>query len=416
MLSAHRPHTYLTLFALWLMVFSASSQVIIISPILPRIGEALAVPETLLGTLVTSYAVMLSVFALIIGPISDKFGRRRVLLMGTVSMAVALLLHGVANSYWSLLIMRGLAGGAGGMLSGAAVAYIADAFPYERRGWANGWVMSGIAFGQIVGIPLGTLLADWMGFRAPFMMFALTMGAAVLLIWYAVPQPDVELDEGRLTVRRAIGGYLGLLKNPQVVLAATVYFLMFLSVGLYLVYLPTWLERTLMVSSGAIASLFLVGGLANVVAGPMAGQLSDRVGRRPLILASCMGFGLIMVATTHVVTEMWVAYLLFALAMITVGMRMSPLQALVSSLVPGSRRGVLMSLAISIGQVGIGIGSAVAGTLYAEYGYVSNTYVGTASIVVMALLVVFGLREPVSEASPAAAAAVPGERAPGSTP
>ncbi|MEM9665698.1 MAG: MFS transporter [Bacteroidota bacterium] len=416
MLSAHRPHTYLTLFALWLMVFSASSQVIIISPILPRIGEALAVPETLLGTLVTSYAVMLSVFALIIGPISDKFGRRRVLLMGTVSMAVALLLHGVANSYWSLLIMRGLAGGAGGMLSGAAVAYIADAFPYERRGWANGWVMSGIAFGQIVGIPLGTLLADWMGFRAPFMMFALTMGAAVLLIWYAVPQPDVELDEGRLTVRRAIGGYLGLLKNPQVVLAATVYFLMFLSVGLYLVYLPTWLERTLMVSSGAIASLFLVGGLANVVAGPMAGQLSDRVGRRPLILASCMGFGLIMVATTHVVTEMWVAYLLFALAMITVGMRMSPLQALVSSLVPGSRRGVLMSLAISIGQVGIGIGSAVAGTLYAEYGYVSNTYVGTASIVVMALLVVFGLREPVSEASPAAAAAVPGEPAPGSTP
>ena len=63
-------HPYLVLFALWLMVFSASSQVIIVSPILPRIGEALNIAEAYQGWLITSYAVFLSLFALIIGYIA----------------------------------------------------------------------------------------------------------------------------------------------------------------------------------------------------------------------------------------------------------------------------------------------------------------------------------------------------------
>jgi len=145
---ASKTHPYLILFALWLMVFSASSQVIIIAPLLPRIGEELNVASSLLGWLVTSYAVFLSIFALIIGPISDKFGRRLVLLLGCGSMAVALALHAVADSFGTLLVVRALAGAAGGMLSGAAVSYVGDFFPYNRRGWANGWVMSGVGLAR----------------------------------------------------------------------------------------------------------------------------------------------------------------------------------------------------------------------------------------------------------------------------
>ena len=158
------PNTYLVLLALWLLVFSASSQVIIVAPILPDISAALNVAEARLGDLVTSYAVMLAIFAVIIGPISDKVGRRRVLLIGSATMAASLYLHGVATSYFALLVVRALAGVAGGMLSGAAVAYVGDYFPYNRRGWANGWVMSGIAAGQILGVSIGKIVAAALGF------------------------------------------------------------------------------------------------------------------------------------------------------------------------------------------------------------------------------------------------------------
>ncbi|NNE71409.1 MAG: MFS transporter, partial [Rhodothermales bacterium] len=218
-------HPYLVLFGLWLMVFSSSSQVIIISPILPRIGEALMVSEAKLGWLITSYAVFLSVFALIIGPISDRVGRRVVLLAGCGSMAVALLLHAVADSFTSLLVVRAAAGAAGGMLSGGAVSYVGDYFPYERRGWANGWVMSGIAVGQIVGIPIGTLLAEGFGFRAAFLMFAATMGAATVLMYFFVPQPDVKRSERPLTIKGSVGSYLEMLRDKTIVSATLVYFL-----------------------------------------------------------------------------------------------------------------------------------------------------------------------------------------------
>lgn len=376
------------------MVFSASSQVMIVAPILKGIGEALAVEQALLGTLVTAYAVFLSVFALITGPISDRLGRRTVLLMGSGSMAVMLYLHGLADSYASLLTVRAMAGASGGMLSGAAVAYVGDYFPYHRRGWANGWVMSGIAFGQIVGIPIGTLIADAMGFRWPFLLFGIVMTCSTFMIWRFVPQPDVELDPQPLSVARAVRNYGRLLQNSEILAGTAAYFLMFFSVGLYIIYLPTWLEETIGVGGEAIASLFFVGGIANVVAGPAAGRLSDTIGRKPIIILSCVGLGAAMLLTTVLVTSMWIAYILFGTAMVLVGMRISPLQSLMSELVTAERRGILMSMAVGIGQVGIGISGAVAGFVYTGAGFFSSTAIAAGAIVLMALLVRQFLPEP----------------------
>ena len=376
------------------MVFSASSQVIVISPVLPRIAEALAVKESLLGTLVTSYAVTLGLFALVAGPVSDKIGRRRILLVGTGFMAACLYLHGLADTYASLLAMRTLAGMAGGALSGAAVAYVGDYFPYDRRGWANGWVMSGIAIGQVVGIPLGTLLAEFGDYRWPFLMFAVTMTGAFLLIWRLVPQPDVQRDARRLSVRRIVADYLALCRRPVTRAAALVYFLTFLGVGLYLVYLPAWLENVLSVRGEAIAALFLFGGLAHVIAGPAAGKLSDRVGRKPLVIWSCLGLAVVMPLMTWLANSLWIAFALFAAAMALIALRVSPLQSLLTALVSSRSRGMLMSFAIAAGQVGIGIGGALAGLTYARYGYWSNTLLAIVAVLVMALMVWRGLPEP----------------------
>ena len=393
-----RSHPALVLAALWLMMFSASSQVMIVAPILPEIGAALDVGEFRLSTLVTMYSVMLSVFALLTGPISDKIGRRRILLIGTTLMATALGLHALATSYAALLGMRGLAGAAGGILSGGAVAYVGDYFPYERRGWANGWMMSGAAVGQIAGIPLGKLLAGF-GYRWPFLLFAVTMAGAVLMILRFVPQPDVSLDERRLSLGRALKNYVRLVRQGDVAAAVATYFLMFLSLGLFVVLLPTWLETEAGLTGQQIALLFVVGGAANVLAGPAAGWTSDRIGRKPLIIASCLGFGLVMLLTTYLITGFPSAAALFAVAMVTVAMRVSPLQSLLSALVPSARRGILMSLAVGLGQVGFALGSVMAGAAYTRYGYVSNTVLGATSVFLMAWAVWRFLPEPGREPS-----------------
>ena len=375
-------------------MFSASSQVIIISPILPNIGLELGIDEAYLSWLVSSYAAFLGIFALIIGPISDKIGRRRVLLLGCSAMAITLYFHVLADSFATLVTVRSLSGAAGGMLSGAAVSYVGDYFPYERRGWANGWVMSGVAAGQILGIPLGKYLAGLFGFRWPFLMFAITMTLAVAFIWRFVPQPNVVRSRGPLTIGRSIRNYIDLLKDPRIVASAAAYTLLFASIGLYLVFLPTWLENEIGLSNNDIVLLFLLGGIVNVVTGPVAGKMSDSVGRKPLIINSCIGLSIVMLATTYVVDGRLLAFVFFALAMILISMRVSPFQALLTALVDADRRGILMSLSISIGQIGMGVGSNIAGLAYIKYGYLSNTIMGALSMVVMAAVVGWFLPEP----------------------
>jgi predicted MFS family arabinose efflux permease len=382
------------IFALWLLVFSASSQLMIVVAMLPEIGKQLAVSDAKQGLLVSIYAVMVGLFALVIGPISDKFGRRKVLLAGTGLMTLALGMHAAINDYAGLLIVRTLAGIAGGVLSGAAVSYVGDYFPYERRGWANGWVMSGIAAGQIAGVPLGSLLAGQFGFRTPFLIFAVTMGATFLLILKRVPQPAVERNTNRLTVKGVLSEYVSLVKQRDIAISALVFMLLFFSMALYITYLPAWLTVEKGATQNGIAALFFAGGLASVLTGPLTGKLSDSAGRKPLILASSLGLFLLMSSVTFILREFWLAFPMFFFSSVLMAARMSPFQALLSALVPSNRRGALMSLTVSLGQIGFASGAALAGFIYAGFGYRASTFVGAGVVLFVAVLIWRFLPEP----------------------
>jgi predicted MFS family arabinose efflux permease len=393
-LNVPTPHSFLIVFTLWLLVFSASSQIMIIAPILPLVGDALGIREALLGTLVSAYSLMVGIFAVISGPFSDRIGRRRILILGTGLMTLALAAHALVVDYWSFVAVRVLAGMAGGILSGAAVSYVGDWFPYERRGWATGWVMSGAAAGQIAGIPLGVVLAGAFGFRVPFYMFAVTMAATFFLVLLRIPQPDVDRSPDPVTLGRAAGEYLAMLRQREIAAAAGAFFLMFLGVSFYVVYLPTWLERDVGATANQIALLFLVGGVANVLVGPQAGRLSDRVGRKGIILLSCVGLSILMVLTTPVIVSVTVAYPYFFFIMALVAMRIGPFSALLTALVSDGRRGSLMSLTVALGQVGFALGGTLAGLLYAGVGYGSTTVLGAISVLGMGLMVWFMVPEP----------------------
>ncbi|MEL6772209.1 MAG: MFS transporter [Bacteroidota bacterium] len=378
---------------LWLLVFSAASQIIIVAPILPMVGAQLGVGDAVLGTLMTVYAAAVGVSTLLTGPVSDRVGRRRVLLVGAASMAVVLALHGLAESFTSLLVLRALAGAAGGILSGGAVAYVGDTFPPDRRGWANGWVMSGFAVGQILGIPIGRTLADLYGFRAPFLVFAATMVVATVLVWTLLPDATNNRDTERLTLRRVGRGYAELLRRADTRRASVIFAVLFLGVGLFVTYFPVWMENRLGFTGVMISGVYALGGLSNVLIGPRAGRISDIVGRKPVIIAASAGVGLFMAATPLSGGVSWGPFALFFGIMGCAAARYSAFQAMLTELVVGARRGSFMSLTIAIGQVGFAVGSAVAGTLYAGIGFPMSAIIAGGLSVTAALLVWVGLPE-----------------------
>lgn len=220
------------------------------------------------------------------------------------------------------------------------------------------------------------------------------MGLTFILTYLKVPQPNVELSQDRITVKGSFNKYIKLLKRSDVRAVALAYVVMFLSVSVYVVYLPTWLEESFGVSGTAIASLFFVGGIANVITGPIAGKLSDKIGRKSIIIISCLGLSVVMLITTYVIKDFWVAYVIFFLTMVLIAMRISPFQALSTQLIKSDNRGSLMSLLVAIGQVGYGVGGSIAGPFYVESGYVSNTIIGTIMILIMAYIVWRHVPEP----------------------
>ena len=393
--------------SLWLLVFTSASQAIIVTPILPLIGDALSIPSVWRGTLQGVYSWALAASALFAGPISDRVGRRRVLLVGSAAMAATLAAHGLATSFESFLAVRVLAGICGGALSGAAVSYVGDAFPPERRGWATGLVMSGVPFGLVLGIPAGRVLAVSMGYRLPFLVFAALMAGAFLLMLRHLVQPSVERAPDKLGVLPALRSYRQLIGEPGVPAAIWSFVLMYASLSLLITYLPQWLSdrfpldvavfgRPLAFGSlrlDFIATLFLVGGVVSVITGPKAGALSDRIGRKPLILASCLGLSVTMLLLVPLLQERWMAYVFYCAIMGLFSLRMSPFQTLMTELVPAQQRGSLLALSISAGQIAFGMGSVLAGALYTRFGFASNAIASTVAVLLMAAVVRWKLPE-----------------------
>ena len=384
-----RPSTFADLsilLALWFMMFAASSQTMIMTPILPIVQEQFDAPREYLGTLVSAYAIMLGLCALVTGPLSDAMGRRRILMIGTGAMCVTLFMHSFVTDFTSLLLIRTLSGMAAGILSGVAPAYIGDHFPPERRGWANGVVMTAIAVGQIVGIPAGTILADRFGFAAPFVCFSLPMVLSFVLVCTLARQPTVA--RARLSsIGSVVRRYASMFTTPATAAAISAYSMMFMGIAFYVIYLVVWITETFGVTGDEVASLFVVSGIASVIVGPWAGRLSDRIGRKVMVVGACMGLFVLMSLTTAIMTTFWIAYPLFFTIMVLVSARMGPFQAMLSEIVPAERRGSLMSLSIATGQLAMGFCSAAAGFVYTEVGYVFSSVIGGAGMLAMGFVI-----------------------------
>ncbi len=382
---------HLILGSLWLLMFASSSQFFIIAPILPQLGDQLNIQENIQGTLISGYAFALAISALFIGPISDRIGRRRILILGSATMAVALGLHSFAYDYTSMLTFRLIAGVAGGILTGSCVSYIRDVFPYHRRGWANGVVATGSAAGQILGIPIGKILADQQGFDTPFLFFSAVMALAFFMIHQFVPHSNPETRYRKIGWSNlSLAGYKEVLKNKNFVTSSLGYVLMFFSISMFMVYYPTWLEVDLEFSGEYVALILSVGGVATLIGSPIAGKLTDVIGRKSITIINNVGLAVSILAIAtldHTATTLLV---LSFTTMLFLSGRLVSFQALISDITSDVSRGRFMCLTISIGQIGMGLGSFFSGFVFENYGFLGNVLTaGFACLGMIAIILIF---------------------------
>ncbi len=172
----------------------------IVIPVLPLYAQKFGASETVIGLLLAIYSVMQFVFAPILGKLSDKVGRRPVLLVSLIGTSIGFVTMGLAGTLWLLFIARIIDGITGGNIS-TAQAYIADVTPPEERSKSMGLIGAAFGLGFIFGPFIGGVLSK-VSLAAPFYFAAGLAAANALALYFFLPE-SLSAENRTLAAGRA---------------------------------------------------------------------------------------------------------------------------------------------------------------------------------------------------------------------
>jgi len=294
----------------------------------------------------------------------DRFDRRNNLIFFATGFSLGTLACGFAPSFELLLAARCLAGFFGGVLGSLVMSIISDAFSYERRGSAMGVQMGSFSLGTIIGVPLGlklVLIGDW---HTPFRALGALSAVVTIIAAFMVPSMRGHLKAGK---HSHWDSFRHVLATPNQQWALL--FMFFLMMGQFTVIpfiSPSYVSNVGMAESD-LPLVYLFGGLCSIVASPMAGRLSDRIGKPKVFIISALVSLIPIVMTTQLgLSPLWIPLAVSCFLFIAMSGRMVPAMAMVSATASPAYRGSFMSISASMQQFGAAAASYVAGLIVTE--------------------------------------------------
>ena len=333
----------------------------LVIPILPKLieemsGGNVSSASHTFGWLAALYSLMQFVCAPILGSLSDRFGRRAVILSSLFGSWLDYLLLAFAPTLPWFFLGRIIAGVTGANIT-AANAYIADVSPPEKRAANFGLVGAAFGLGFIAGPALGGWVGEQFGLRVPFLFTA----GLTLVNWlyglFVLPESLPRDQRRAFDWKRAnpVGSFVALRRHPELLGLTETYFLINVA---HQVFPSTWVLYTSYrydwTPKQVGLSLALVGVMAAIVQGGLARKIIPKLGERRSIVVGLTNAAVFFTAY-GLATKGWMIYALISIGSFG-GIAMPALQGLVSRCVPlneqGAVQGALASLASLAGILG----------------------------------------------------------------
>ena len=361
----------------------------IVLPLLPFYASVFKASAVQIGLLYSTYSFAQLIFSPIWGSLSDRYGRRPIMLISTFGAALAYLLFGLAHALWLLFLSRLIAGIMGGNIS-TAQAYVADVTTHEDRAKGMGLIGAAFGIGFVIGPAIGALLihpkflelfhiGQRNEFALPGFFAALLSLSSFLLVWFKLPETvkSQENDNERVvrssvfskTFWREIANEKR--KNANGVfpmLLVSIFLLSFAQASLYSSF-PLFCNHHLNLSAGHVGFLFVyMGTIAIIIQGGLIRILTKKFSEERLFLigsiAMALGFASIPFATSQ-------NALIFFLGLMSVGGSLNgpTLNSLISKEADPAKVGATMGTSQGIASLGRVIGPTWGGFAYDVWYY-----------------------------------------------
>ncbi len=263
------------------------------SPILPLYAKSLGANPEVIGWVVAASTITGVIMKLPAGTFSDIFGRRLLLLIGALVFSLIPFLYPVVTAVGMLILLRFIHGNATAIFGPTASAAISDITEPDKRGVRLGLYASVQGIGQALGPLLGGFLISWKGFGAPFLVsgFIGVIGMMIVLTL----QTETTSPQRRDVLHNFSTGFREVMSNRSIIMTSIAVASQMFVLGGYNAFLPIYASDVVRLEAWHIGIIFGVQTTTTLLARPLMGKLSDRIGRKPLIVAALLVCTMLMV-------------------------------------------------------------------------------------------------------------------------
>ena len=354
----------------------------LVAPVLPDLARHFGVSVGAATFIITAFAVMRLLAAPPTGMLVQRLGERRIYVSGLFIVAVTTIACAFAHTYWQLLVYRALGGVGSTMFFVSALGLMIRISPQDARGRVSGLFAGAFLVGSVAGPVLGNLTAG-LGLRAPFLMYGalLVVAATVVLVGLRKSELAAPADTDELTVTARVALRHRAYRAALLSNFATGWSLFGLRFALVPLFVEEVLDRQPRHVAGLALAAFAVGNVSVVL---YSGRLSDRIGRKPLLIA---GLALSAVSTVALgfATSVPMFFAEAVVAGAASGIYNSPQQAAVADVIGKARGGTAVAAFQMTSDFGSIVGSLGVGLLAEHLSY------GWAFAVSGAILLLAGL-------------------------
>jgi len=359
-----------------------------VTPAFPRIGRALDISTQAVGHLIAAFTLPGVLFTPILGVLTDRCGRKQVLIPALMVFGLAGGACALARSIDLLLVLRFVQGIGAAALNVLYITLIGDLYKNTRQTVAMGWNASVISVGTAAFPVVGGALAS-LGWYYPFLLPILAVPIAVAAL-FILENPEPEKAQ---RLPKYLQQTWASVKHGQALAFLLLTLMTFVIIyGAYLTYLPFVMENAFQASPLVIGTLMSGTSLATAVASSQLGKLTKLCSEKVLLQFACGFYALALVSIPRApsLAVLWISATLFGIAQ---GLSIPNLQTSLASLAPLEHRGAFISANALVLRVGQTLGPPLMAVASGLGGIPTTFYAGAAIAVAMLALTTTSIKE-----------------------